>query len=109
MAAGELEPLELAGVLGALDDAELADFDDVPELPPLTLAVPLPPAEPDDVPVPEVVVVGDGVVCVDPGRIVISAPTAKTLAKDAVTVVVVRRRLPWSRSATACAIWRAAA
>ena len=41
-----------------------------------------------------------------PGRTAISAPVTATLAKDTVMVVVFRRRLPCSRSATARAISR---
>jgi hypothetical protein len=39
--------------------------------------------------------------CVDPGRTAITTPATATLARDTVTVVVLRRRLPRSRSATA--------
>jgi hypothetical protein len=46
------------------------------------------------------------VACVAPGRTAISAPVTATLAKDTVTVVAFRRRLPCSRSATARAISR---
>jgi hypothetical protein len=46
------------------------------------------------------------VVCVAPGRTANSAPVTATLAKDTVTVVAFRRRLPCSRSATARAISR---
>ena len=45
-------------------------------------------------------------VCVDPGSTANSAPVTATLAKDTVTVVAFRRRLPCSRSATARAISR---
>jgi hypothetical protein len=42
--------------------------------------------------------------CVDPGRAMSTAPATPTLARDTVAVVVFRRRLPRSRSATARAI-----
>jgi hypothetical protein len=42
-----------------------------------------------------------------PGRITATAPAASTLATPTVTVVVFSRRRPCSRSATACATWRA--
>jgi hypothetical protein len=45
---------------------------------------------------------------VAPGRTASTAPATATLAKDAVTVVAVSRRLPCSRSATARANCRAA-
>jgi len=47
--------------------------------------------------------------CVVPGRTATSAPATATLANDAVTVAVFSRRLPCSRSATACASRRALA
>ncbi len=47
--------------------------------------------------------------CVAPGRTATTAPATATLAKDAVTVVAVSRRLPCSRSATARASCRALA
>jgi hypothetical protein len=47
--------------------------------------------------------------CVAPGSTATSAPATATLAKDAVTVVAVSRRLPCSRSATARASFRALA
>ena len=47
--------------------------------------------------------------CVAPGRTSSTAPATATLAKDAVTVVAVSRRLPCSRSATARASCRALA
>jgi hypothetical protein len=46
------------------------------------------------------------VLCAAPGRTAISAPVTATLAKDTVTVVAFRRRLPCSRSATPRAIFR---
>jgi len=46
--------------------------------------------------------------CVEPGRETATAPAAATLAKPTVTVVAFRRRLPSSRSATACITLRAA-
>lgn len=47
--------------------------------------------------------------CVAPGRTISTAPATATLAKDAVTVAPVSRRLPCSRSATARASCRALA
>jgi hypothetical protein len=47
--------------------------------------------------------------CVEPGSTATTTPAATTEAKDTVIVVAFRRRLPCSRSATARAIWRAAA
>jgi hypothetical protein len=44
-----------------------------------------------------------------PGRTTATAPAASTLATDTATVVVFSRRLPCSRSATACATRRACA
>jgi len=44
-----------------------------------------------------------------PGRTTAITPAASTLAADTATVVVFSRRLPSSRSATACATWRALA
>jgi hypothetical protein len=44
---------------------------------------------------------------VDPGRIAATTPATTTLAKDTDTVVAFSRRRPSSRSATACATWRA--
>jgi len=92
---------ELAGGWMVEELFELVElFDDVEE-------------EPDD-PVP-VVLVPDDVpeslteACVAPGSTAISAPATATLAKDAVTVVAVSRRLPCSRSATARASCRAPA
>jgi hypothetical protein len=42
-----------------------------------------------------------------PGRMTATTPATATLAKDTVTVVAFSRRRPSSRSATACATWRA--
>jgi hypothetical protein len=44
-----------------------------------------------------------------PGRTTAITPAASTLAADTATVVVFSRRRPSSRSATACATWRALA
>jgi hypothetical protein len=96
-----LELLELPELLELLELLER--FDDVEEEP----------VEPDD-PVP-VEVVPDDVpdclteACVAPGSTATSAPATATLAKDAVTVVALSRRLPCSRSATARASCRALA
>jgi len=65
--------------------------------------------KPDDAPVSEETLDDFTVACVDPGRRATTAPATATLAKDAVTVVAFSRRLPCSRSATACATRRAAA
>jgi hypothetical protein len=71
------------------------------------------PDEPDD-PVPVELVPDDvpeslAEAWVAPGSTATSAPATATLAKDAVTVVAVSRRLPCSRSATARASCRALA
>ena len=86
------ELLELLELLELFDDVE-----DEPDEPV--------PAElwPDDV--PESLTEA----CVAPGSTATSAPATATLAKDAVTVVAVSRRLPCSRSATARASCRALA
>jgi hypothetical protein len=44
---------------------------------------------------------------VEPGRTAAMTPATATLAKDTDTVVAFSRRRPCSRSATACATWRA--
>jgi hypothetical protein len=95
---------ELAGDWRVEELFELFElFDDVEEEP----------DEPDD-PVP-VELLPDDVpeslteACVAPGSTATSAPATATLAKDAVTVVTVSRRLPCSRSATARASCRALA
>ena len=87
--------MELLELLELFDDAE--EEPDDPDDPV--------PAEfvPDDV--PESLTEA----CVAPGSTATSAPAAATLAKDAVTVVAVSRRLPCSRSATARASCRALA
>ena len=88
-----LELLELFELFELFDDVE--DEPDEPDEPvPVELV-------PDDV--PEWLTEA----CVAPGSTAISAPATATLAKDAVTVVAVSRRLPCSRSATARASCRA--
>jgi hypothetical protein len=92
---------ELAGDWRVEELLEL--FDDVEEEP----------DEPDD-PVPAELLPDDvpeslTEACVAPGSTATSAPATATLAKDAVTVVAVSRRLPCSRSATARASCRAPA
>jgi hypothetical protein len=73
---------------------DVPDVSDVPDVPDVPDEV----DEPDEVDdVPESLTEA----CVAPGRTAISAPATATLAKDAVTVVAVSRRLPCSRSATA--------
>jgi hypothetical protein len=99
-----LELLELLDLLELFDELEepvpvedVPDEPDEPELPDDELLL-------DDVPesLTEACVVA-------PGRTAITAPATATLAKDAVTVVAVSRRLPCSRSATARASCRALA
>lgn len=92
---------ELLELLELLEPFEL--FDDAEEEP----------DEPDD-PVPVELVPDDvpeslAEAWVAPGSTATSAPATATLAKDAVTVVAVSRRLPCSRSATARASCRALA
>ena len=92
-----LELLELFDELEELEEPVPAeDVPDEPELPDDELL-------PDDV--PESLTEA----CVAPGSTATSAPATATLAKDAVTVVAVSRRLPCSRSATARASCRALA
>lgn len=82
-----------------LEEFELEELDELDELEEL---------EEDDVPLSdEVPDVTDA--CVEPGSTASTAPAATTEAKDTVIVVAFSRRLPCSRSATARAIWRAAA
>lgn len=90
---------DLADGLGELDESEPSE---------LPLAVPSY-DKPDDAPVSEEAPDDFTVACVDPGRRATTAPATATLAKDAVTVAAFSRRLPRSRSATACATRRAAA
>jgi hypothetical protein len=59
--------------------------------------------EPDD----ELLPAGVTAAWVDPGRTAMMTPAAATLARDTDTVAVFSRRRPSSRSATACATWRA--
>jgi hypothetical protein len=73
---------------------------DPPELPELLLLDEL---EPDDELLPVLVTAA----WVDPGRTAMMTPAAATLARDTDTVAVFSRRRPSSRSATACATWRA--
>lgn len=86
------EPLELLAGAGALF---------APDVPALLVLEVL------DVLLPDELLVTDA--CVEPGSTAITMPAATTEAADTVTVVALRRRLPCSRSATARAIWRAAA
>jgi hypothetical protein len=86
-----LEPLEPLELLEPLEPLELLEpLDEPPEV-----------APPDDVPVPADVPVDFTAASVEPGRTASTAPATATLARDTVTVVVLRRRLPRSRSATA--------
>jgi hypothetical protein len=108
------ELLELFDELDDLDDLEEeldepVPAEDVPDEP----VEPVDPVEPE---LPDDEVLLDDVpeslteACVvAPGRTAITAPATATLAKDAVTVVAVSRRLPCSRSATARASCRALA
>ena len=95
-----LELLELFDELEELEEPVPAE--DVPD-------------EPDEPEVPDDALLLDDVpeslteACVAPGSTATSAPATATLAKDAVTVVAVSRRLPCSRSATARASCRAPA
>jgi hypothetical protein len=83
------------------DDEPLPE-DPVPDEPVPADDEPLPAA---DEPVPDWVTAA----WLEPGRIAAMTPAATTLAAPRVTVVAFSRRLPCSRSATACATWRAAA
>jgi len=114
-----LELLELFEVLDLLVLLDLLDLLVLPELLDL-LVLPEPfddLAEEFDVPelpVDDELLLADvpeslTVACVAPGRTTSTAPATATLAKDAVTVVAVSRRLPCSRSATARASCRALA
>ena len=102
--AGDWMVEELLELLELLELFELFElFDDAEEEP----------DEPDD-PVPVELVPDDvpeslAEAWVAPGSTATSAPATATLAKDAVTVVAVSRRLPCSRSATARASCRALA
>lgn len=100
-----LELLELFDELDELEEEldEPVPAEDVPEVPDEP-EVPVDELLLDDVPesLTEACVVA-------PGRTAITAPATATLAKDAVTVVAVSRRLPCSRSATARASCRALA
>jgi hypothetical protein len=87
---------ELLELLDEFDD----ELDELDELAPDELVELLDVLWCDDVPE------SLAVVCVVPGRTANSAPVTATLAKDTVTVVAFRRRLPCSRSATARAIFR---
>jgi hypothetical protein len=90
------ELLELFELLDEFDD----ELDELDELAPDELVELLDVLWCDDVPE------SFSVVCAAAGRIANSAPVTATLAKDTVTVVAFRRRLPCSRSATARAISR---
>jgi hypothetical protein len=83
------EPLDGVGVLVGVDEPVFTVPDEL------------------DVLLPAELPVADA--CVDPGSTATTMPAASTEAKDTPTVVAFRRRLPCSRSATARAIWRAAA
>jgi hypothetical protein len=104
--AGELEgdwrPDELLELLELLDefDDELDEPEELEELVPDELAGLLDVVPCDDVPE------SFTALCAAPGRTATSAPATATLAKDTVTVVAFRRRLPCSRSATARAVSR---
>lgn len=104
-----LEELELEELEFEELESELEEFEEPAELPELLAGVGvLVAAEEDEAflsdEAPEVT---DA--CVEPGSTATTTPAATTEAKDTVIVVVFRRRLPCSRSATARAIWRAAA
>ncbi|MCW2897399.1 MAG: hypothetical protein JWO75_6888, partial [Actinomycetia bacterium] len=92
--AGDWRVDELPELFEELDD-ELDEPDEPDE--PVPEEVPDVPDVPDEVDAPDEV---DDVpeslteACVAPGRTAISAPATATLAKDAVTVVAVSRRLP---------------
>lgn len=81
-------------------DGELEELDELDEF------VPDDPVELLDVLCRDDVPESFSLLCAAPGRTAISAPVTATLAKDTVTVVAFRRRLPCSRSATARAISR---
>jgi hypothetical protein len=124
------EPLELFGEFGLLDELELAGELELPEEPEplddfevfevfgepvlsgdLARFQPEPvPAAPlsDDPPVLAGVLLWVAA-CEAPGSTMATAPAATTLAKPTVAVAAFSRRLPRSRSATACETWRAAA
>jgi len=94
-------PLEL---LAELDEFELDELS-LPEL----LLFELPLAEFDEFDEPGEPLSDVTAACVEPGSTATTMPAAATEANDTVMVVAFRRRLPCSRSATARAIWRAAA
>jgi hypothetical protein len=93
--------LELLELFDELEEEleEPVPAEDVPDEPEL----------PDDELLPDDVPESLTEACVAPGRTSSTAPATATLAKDAVTVVAVSRRLPCSRSATARASCRAPA
>ena len=98
-------------------DCRVDELPELPELPdvldepdePVPEDVPDVPDEVDDPDEPDDVPESLTEACVAPGSTATSAPATATLAKDAVTVVAVSRRLPCSRSATARASCRALA
>ena len=95
------ELLELLELLEELDEPDEPVPEDVPDVPEEVED----PGEADELlsdDVPESLTVA----CVAPGRTTSTAPATATLANDAVTVVAVSRRLPWSRSAKARASCR---
>jgi hypothetical protein len=107
---GDWRPDELLELLDEFDD-EPDELDELDELVPDELVpdelVPDEPVELLDVlPFDDVPESFPVVWAAAPGRTAISAPVTATLAKDTVMVVVFRRRLPCSRSATARAISR---
>jgi hypothetical protein len=95
--AGELAEGLLLGVAEAPPE-ELAGADD--ELAGLEVPAPEVP-ERDDELVPDDEAEDFTAAWVEPGRTASTAPATPTLARDTVIVVVFRRRLPCSRSATA--------
>lgn len=112
---------ELLELLELLDEPELLEEPEEPEEPepecvepvePERLALPESVARlPDDVecdalPVPDERFATEG--CAEPGSVAATAPATTTLAKLTVAVVALRRRLPRSRSATACETSRGA-
>jgi hypothetical protein len=94
-------------LLELLDDLELDDLEEEPDEPVPVEDVPDEVEPSDDELLLDDVPESLTVACVAPGRTTSTAPATATLAKDAVTVVAVSRRLPCSRSATARASCRA--
>jgi hypothetical protein len=111
--AGDCRVDELPELLEELDD-ELDELDEPDEAvpdEPVPDELPDEPDEPDELDelLPDDVPESLTEAWVAPGRTTSTAPATATLAKDAVTVAAVSRRLPRSRSATARASCRASA